>query len=303
MIEASPKNLPMSSEELEMNPLFCNWNARQLLAESGGGWNSSKRKPSEEEAILATKEMDALYEKIKSELGNEVQVVTRIGSSFWGRNYSIRGKEHGDPSDLDLEIVADQIPPSLLERVSPNERKAFKEFEELFKAGKADLCSIKLKIDGIEVSFHIAPTKTFKKICGIDYENIDSSIYLREYRVTDELKPKEYIHRNFAGDIYNHTTTPCMHNHGQVSDIPLVTIGNHGEFVFGIILNKYLPIPPELLENRNIRKHINHLVKSLQKRRVLDQKKMPERELSFTKFHSHVEQMPDWVIKELKMLD
>ncbi len=267
---------------------------------SDGISQSSKREPSLLETIQATKEQSEIYNNVaKSFDPNEVEVI-RIGSSFWGRNYSVRGKELDNPSDIDLELVMKTIPSNFLD---PEIQTAFLKFQKHFKKGTADFCAIKKIISGVEVSFHIMPIETLKKICEFNYLEADKLVTLKEFRVTQKISPKTYRQKNFAGDVFSFSTTPLLVEGGQISEVPLVMIGNHGELVLGVVLNKYLPLPELSKENGLLHQELGKMVNSLRKRKDADKRKLLEKKLSFEFFHTHSEHMPQWIKDQLKTLD
>ncbi len=267
---------------------------------SDGESKSSKREPSLVEAVLTTQEFNEIYNEILESFKGGVVEVMRIGSSFWGQNYSIRSKERQDPSDIDLEIVVDMDSADFSD---PKVKEAFLKFKENFQKGEADYCVVKLRIKGIEVSFHLVPTETLKKICEFDYANAGGPENLREFRINKELTPKTYKQRNFAGDMFSFTTTPRQVEGGQISDIPFVAMGPNGELILGVVLNKYLPIPKLTNDSELVANELKRMVDSLKERKDKDKNRLQGRELSFKLFHSHVDRMPKWMQDQLNTLD
>ncbi len=276
--------------------------SKSITHVSDGMWNSTRREPSLVEAIVATKESDKTYEKIIENIGARALEVMRIGSSSWGRNFSVRGTGKMDASDIDLDIIVEGIPNEL--HYEETERALLK-FQEHFQKGEADYGVIKIKINEIEVSFHIVPTDTIKKFCEIDYENINEQVNLREFRILQTLilKPKTYIDKNFAGEEFSFRTQPKLVDGGQISEIPLLRVGPHNEIILGVVLNRYLPLP--VLNNKNewVKDELNKMINSLINRKKADEERLKDKNLSFVKCHSHSEQMPEWTKDELRALD
>ena len=267
---------------------------------SDGISQTSRREPSLLETISATKRFDEIYCRVTESFGVDAVEVMRVGSSFWGRNYSVRGKEHGDASDIDLEIIVNAVPVNFL---YPEIEAAFLQFQKYFDKGEADFCVAKRKIEGIEVSFHMTPIEIFRKICEFDYVKADRLYNLKEFRVTQQEAPKTYLLKNFAGDSSYFSTSPYLVDGGQITEVPFVTVGVHGELMLGVVLNKYLPLPELSHKNEIVQKELDRMVASLRDRKNDDKKRLPGRALSFAYFHAHVDQMPQWMRDQLKTLD
>lgn len=267
---------------------------------SDGIKTTKKREPSLLETTTQTKRFDEAYRSIVESLGDLGKRVYRIGSSFWGRNYSIRGNEHKDQSDIDLEVIVDEDEVNFpLWEVS----QAYAKFYEYYKKGEADFCAVKQTVDGIDVSFHFAPKNVFVKICEFDYVHAGTPTFLREFRAGTQISPKTYLQKNFAGDQYAFKTTPVAVEGGQISQVPLVMIGDHDELVMGVILNKYLPLPENIENDKEIFQCMKKLVDTLRRRMNDDRKRLLGKELSFAHFHAHSENMPLWIKKKLESLD
>lgn len=265
--------------------------------------NKNYTEVSPEEVKKATDEMDALYFNVVEAFKDDVVDVFRVGSSFWGRNFSLRGKENKEPSDLDVEIIFDSFPTSFLNVLEKNEIALVSDFQEKVKNGEADYLVVKKNIGGVDVSFHFTPLATFNKICNFSYESVSNDIFLREFRIVDNIKPKKYIQKNFAGDGYIFETFPDFINGVQISEIPLVGTGNYGELILGTTLNKYLPLPDLVNSDARIEEGLECLVSSLRSRKNVDQDIMHSRDLSFKYFHYASNRMPEDVIEALGSLD
>lgn len=270
---------------------------------SDGNSQTEPREPSLVEAVLTTAELDKLYQGVAENFKDRALAVIRIGSAFWGRNYSVRSKERANASDLDLEIVVKDIQNDL-PYLDPEITQSFQAFKENFNAGQADYFVFKKVVEGYETSFHVMPMATLKKICTLDYADIDTPAHMKEFRAIPGLKSKVYHLKNFAGDLYRFETSPIRVDGGQISEVPIVTIGNHGEIALGVVVSKYIPLPEVTgLGGGDIRQEIGRMIGSLQQRRRSDAARLPGKDLSFVLSHVRASRMPQWIKADLKKLD
>ncbi|MEI7741391.1 MAG: hypothetical protein WCJ29_02700 [bacterium] len=169
-----------------------------------------KRTPSPYEAILATIRIEEESGKIADALKESATSVAQVGSSGWGANFTIRGKDIKDPlgletmptregkdvSDIDMLVFSEG--PEAIQRsvdtmvsrglLTKNEIERVKRFTELYETGEADIFSAYSKIGGLDQSFLFISKAIAKKLLEAKNEKETESV--SEFRLDEPVSYK-----------------------------------------------------------------------------------------------------------------
>ncbi len=238
--------------------------ARKL---SDGQSIPDRREPSLAEAVLASLEMKKDYQRLLEILLPRSRAIIKIGSSSWAENYDVR-MDPNDPSDLDLEVIMDEVEPKIGEGI-PGAVEGLTLFKKYYDAGKADYFSFGLKMGNRPVSIHFMPRKVFEKNCAVDYEHLGEdeegvisipaekivggkkkdvlikARVSREFRAKPKSKPAVYDERyDGTGEEYIYTGQPQIQEEGgMITEVPVMMVGNDGKLIMGLVMSKYFGYP------------------------------------------------------------
>jgi len=203
---------------------------------------NEKREPSLAESVMATQDLSKDYQQVKEILLPRSRAIIRLGSSDWAENYDVRF-DPTDPSDLDIEVFMDEVDPSIGEGI-PGAVEALTEFKKYFDKGEADYLSFGFKHNGRPTSIHFMPVKTFERNCNIDCEHITEPILAKEFRMKAKSKAPIYDERyDGEGREYIFEAKPYLVEGGQITEVPVMMIGEDKKLVMGLVMSKYFGFP------------------------------------------------------------
>ena len=152
--------------------------------------------PSQKEAISATRELHGLAHEIAEFILPYTEAVIMFGSAAYGANYSV-----SNDSDIDLEVVVENIPKELLELpFIRQQEKSIEELVEPFFDLPVPVMLYKFVYKNKEASFNFVKKKEFEKLMSVDLINTQDKLGFVELRnyVKESLLYKN--RRNFQGD-------------------------------------------------------------------------------------------------------
>lgn len=224
----------------------------------------NRYEPSFGEAVVGTLALDKDYEKVKGlilpKLGVK-EAITRVGSASWARFYDVRTTP-GDPSDLDTEVMISEVRPELGEDL-PGCEEGLEVFRYYQEKGMADYFSYSTQIDGRPLSIHWMMSDVFESNCRLDIESLDREVLAREFRTKPKSKAAEYLQRDGNGNyhifkaqatVYDgrrdglgrehiYSAVPEYQPGGQITQTPTMMIGEHGQIVLGLTMDKHFAYP------------------------------------------------------------
>lgn len=260
---------------------------------SDTAFTSARREPSLAEATLATAALQAEYTGVKERLLPRVRSIIRVGSTTWAENFDVRN-DPKNPSDLDLEVLVDpdQMRPDLFADF-PAIAHDMPAFLTYYHQGRADYLASSYTHDTHPISIHVMPTTLFEANCRQDYFTHPTHKVLNEFRTKQKRSAPIYYQRNGSGKLYEYPITSQNVVGGQISQTPLMGVGDHGEVVMGLVMDKYFSQPKvdgdELFFTQNISLFKDNLARYLWQHGG-----------SFENFPSRRERMPAWLIDQLQ---
>lgn len=215
-----------------------------------------RKEPSLAEAVLATRLLEADYKELSSRLLPRSRAIIQVGSTSWAKNYDVR-LDPNNPSDLDVEVLADRIHPDIFTDI-PELQEGMEMFMHYFFQGEADYFAASMKKDGRPISIHVMPTTIFEENCQRDYfTGCPQNHYLREFRTEPKSKPPVYVQRNGNAHLYQVACEVTDILGGQITKTPLMVTGDQEEIVLGLTMDKYLAYPTvegdQAVFDRNVR--------------------------------------------------
>lgn len=245
--------------------------------------------PSLAQAVLATEQLQADYEDVRGVLLPHSRALIKVGSTSWAENFDVRN--HGNPSDLDLEVLIDGIHPEEFAEV-PGAEEALSRFGEVYDDNQADYMAFSWKKGDRPVSIHFMPTDVFEDSCRRDYFSDPQNRRLREFRVKPKSKAPRYEQRDGFGNSFLFDCQPTLVPQGQITETPLMMVGDQGQLVLGLVMDKYFSLPKvdgdEDFFNDNIGFFKRNLAAYL-----------AENGGSFSGFPSRRNRMPYWLLEDL----
>ncbi len=202
-----------------------------------------RREPSLAESVLASIELNKDYQELVKILLPRVKTIIKIGSSSWAENYDVR-MDPNDPSDLDLEVIIDEVDPKIGEGI-PGAVEGLTMFKKYFDEGKAEYFSHGFKMGNRPVSIHFMPRAVFEKNCSTDYEHLNHLVTNKEFRAKPKNKPAIYDERyDGTGKEYIYEATPKIQEEGgMITEVPAMMTGDDGKLVMGLVMSKYFGYP------------------------------------------------------------
>jgi len=309
----SPDRLRLKADlakRISEDPEFAKWyNAR--LTGSGKGFGDTygdvamalvdgenipgRREPSLAESVIATRELQADYREIREILLTKpnVRSIIKVGSTTWGENYDVR-IDHNDPSDLDLEVLVDDIDPDAFSEF-PGCREALEAFLPYFLRGEAQYLSYGYVKDGRPISMHFMPTQTFMANCRRDYRGITSDVLITEFRNKPKSKPPVYSERfDGAGNMFPFHGQPILVTGGQLTQVPVMMVSPEGRIVMGLVFAKYFSYPGVDGDTEFFNSHVNRFKHNLAQRLNL------EGGGDFAEMTSRKNRMPYYILDQLR---
>lgn len=245
--------------------------------------------PSLAQAVLATEQLQADYAEIKELLLPHSRAIVKVGSTSWAENFDVRN--HGNPSDLDLEVLIDTINPSDFGEV-PGATDALTAFNEVYSNGQADYMAFSFKKGNRPVSIHFMPSVVFAASCHTDYFSHPRDHRLREFRVQPKSKVPRYEQRNAFGQPFLFECQPQLIDQGQITRTPLMMVDDQGKVVLGLIMDKYFSRPIVEGDTDFFAGNIVYFKQNLAKY-------LQQTGGTFSGFPSRRNRMPYWLLEDL----
>ncbi len=218
------------------------------------------------ESFVSTEHLNSLFNEIKEKIftAKATEAIVRIGSSAWAQNYDVKLME--TTSDLDLEVIVD------INNFDPSEfnfieglQEQLTQFISLFLKGEADYFSFHTNKNAFPISMHFIPKKTLEYACNIDYETLEESKTLKEFRTKPKSKPPIYTQRNAVGKAFQYHMQPQQIPEGFITETPLMMV-EKGELVLGLLLDKYFSYPEVHQKSNFFTSNIRRMKKNIAKR-------------------------------------
>ncbi len=157
----------------------------------------NEKAPDPLETILATAKNLAIAKRTAERLSPHADAIVLSGANAWGPFFAVKGKHfektRGEKaSDIDLfgifedaEAVVEAMSHLDATYGNPQVQQRALYFSEIFREGLADVFSVRMMIDGVEVSFHAYPRKTLEMIVkGLEPTNEKQIGFVRDFRET-----------------------------------------------------------------------------------------------------------------------
>jgi len=307
----SPDRLRLKADlarRISEDPDFARWyNAR--LESSGKGFAPTygdiaialpdgenipgRREPSLGESVIASRELQAEYMQLREYLLPRVRSIIKVGSTTWGENFDVR-LDHNDPSDLDLEVLVDEINPEYFAEL-PGCQQALEAFMPYYLRGEAQYLSYGYKSGTRPISIHFMPTQTFLSNCRRDYRGITSDVLITEFRNKPKSKPPIYSERfDGSGNMFPFHGRPLLVEGGQLTQVPVMMVSPEGRIVMGLVFSKYFVFPEvdgdKGFFEREVQRFKTNLVQRLQTEGGGDFAEMPARK----------NRMPYYILEQLR---
>lgn len=242
----------------------------EIAAElSDGNMVPNRREPSLAESILATQERLIIYQEIVERCILPTRCIIQVGSTSWGENFDMR-MSGNNPSDLDLELVVDDVNPGDFQHI-PGLESALATFKPLYERGLADYLAHSYERNGWPVSVHVMPSAVMERHCQIDCTTIDQPVLANEFRIKPKSKPPIYNERYDAVGIeYVFEGHPEQVAGGQITQVPVMMVGDNDRVVMGLVMSKYFCYPHVVGNREWFETHIARFKKSLAQRIQLE---------------------------------
>lgn len=198
--------------------------------------------PSLEEVITATEKLDNCSRMISAKLRPRVRTIIQLGSFGWAKYYWVHGTGRR-PSDLDMEVLIDDIDPSVGSGF-PGAEKGLEAFRKHYNMGEADYFSYGYRWGSQKISIHFMPTDTFLRNCNFNFRNLRGPVENREFRTLPKLKPPIYAERyDGQGNEFVYVARPERCEDGILTKVPVMMIGDQEQIVMGLVMSKYFAHP------------------------------------------------------------
>ena len=251
--------------------------------------------PLPEESRKFTNELLGVAIEVSEKILPYVKSVILFGSGAYGANYSVNST-----SDIDLEIIIDDLPKDLLNlSFFKKHEKKIDEMVEPFFNSPAQILLYKFDYKGKEVSCNFIKKNEFEKLMSIDLINTNekmSFIELRNYFKGSLLYKNR---RSFNGDTseWNASSTEIGNNLFLV-ELPFYQIEN-GHLYNGIFPEWHLTKPIFLGgDYKHYHKYEEYLFSEYVKRMVYEENKTGSH-LKFTNILARKERMSSDFLSEL----
>ena len=257
---------------------------------SDGNVLPERREPSLAESVIATRERQKEYSRVRETLLPRVTCLIKVGSTGWAENFDVRSG--ADPSDIDLEVIVEKPQKDLLKGLPEGEGMEL--FTDYYNQGKVDYFSYGYKAGDVPVSIHVMPKAFFEKNCNRDYTTLKHDRLAREFRVVPKTKPPIYHERyNGDGKQYPFVCKPeLLPEGGQVTETPIMMIRDQ-KIVMGLIMSKYMPYPPVEGNSAFFEQNIETFKENLA------QRLKAEGGGSFSKMPGRKDRMPYYILEQL----
>lgn len=232
--------------------------------------------------------------KILEKTFSENNTIVVGGSYARWKFYSIREKPEN--SDLDLDIIfynKSKIIKDITNSHNINLIDTFEKYSLNYKEWIVDTMLAKIKINDIEVSFHLIPSKKIDYIFKYDFTQSNEDFILKTFRLQPSSKHKTRYGPtfNFSGNKYYFKFNTYKVRNWYISLQPFLMKWEKREFVLWMGLHQF--IVHSLIEGKNslkIKKKISRIRRQLKIRKEKDS--ITLKNATFIKLLSRIERMP-----------